>query len=226
MRERTMGVNEIGKGKRRFFAIASLGRKRWYWVVWPSLGELQASEEPLLHIAEGYEKTKAEAVERALDLAGRDAEWIAAKYAKAYHCSKADTRQKGDNHRITEPSDSPITQEFLYRDVCFAATKHWVSAPHRVVQKTRKYVYVEQRPYSPDDRTGSWLDGEYPTFRLDRQALEQEGYAYIPATAYIADTEEPMFFTRPRHERMNWYGVCYPSAWRYSISLGLAQWQM
>jgi hypothetical protein len=52
--------------KRRFFAVAALGANRCYWVVWPSLEELQASEEPLLHIDEGCEKTKAEAVDRAL----------------------------------------------------------------------------------------------------------------------------------------------------------------
>ena len=210
MEERTVGIDEPGKGKRRFFAIASLGRNRWYWVVWPSLGELQASEEPLLHIDEGYEKTKAEAVERALELAGRYAEWIAAKYAKAYHRSKADTKWKGENQHITEPSDTPVVQEFLYRDVCDAVTEHWGSVPHRVVRKTNKYVYVEQRPYSRDDLTGSWLDRDRPTFRLDRQALEQEGYAFIPATAYVADTEEPMFFDRPHHKRTRWYGRQLP----------------
>ncbi len=210
MRERIMGVSEPRKGKRRFFAITSLNRSRWYWVVWPSLGELQASKEPLLHTGEGYEKTKAEAVERALELAGTDAERIAAKYAKAYHRSKADTSRKGARHRITEPPDTPVAQGFLYRDVRDAMTRHWDSVPHRVVRITRKYVYVEQHPYSPDDLTGSWLDQERPTFRLDRQALEQEGYAFIPATATIADTEEPMFFTRPRHKCVGWYGRQLP----------------
>jgi hypothetical protein len=62
---------------RRFFAIASLGQNRWYWVVWPSLEELQASAESLLHIGEGYESAKVQAVERALELAGKYAKWIA-----------------------------------------------------------------------------------------------------------------------------------------------------
>ena len=73
--------------------------------------------------------------------------------------------------------------------------------PHRVARRTAKYVYVEQQTYSPDDLTGSWLDGERPTYRLDRQALEQEGYAFIPATAYLADNEEPLFFNYERVKR-------------------------
>jgi hypothetical protein len=199
-----MSVNEPGKGKRRFFAVTALGKKRWYWVVWPSLGELQASEEPLLHIDEGYEKTKVEAVERALALAGRYAEWVAAKYARAYHSSKSDSSRKGHKQRIPEPPDTPVIQEFLYRDVYFSRTKQWVSVPHRVARRTREYVYVEKSPYSPGDLTGGWLDGEQPTFRLDRQALEQEGYTFIPAATYITDTEDPLFYRWPRQARMGW----------------------
>ena len=197
-----MGRNEPDKENRRFFAIASFGKDRWYWVVWPSLGELQASEEPLLHVDEGYERSKAKAAEKALALAGMDAEWVAAKYAKAYHRSKADTKREADNHGTSAPVDAPVTLAFLYRYICDAVTGEWVSMPHRIVKKTKKYVYVEQRPYSPDDLTGSWLDQERPTFRLDRQTLAQEGYAFIPVTAYVADTEEPIFFDRPRVRRL------------------------
>jgi hypothetical protein len=63
-------------------------------------------------------------------------------------------------------------------------------------------VFVEQHPYAPDDLTGSWLDDERPTFRLDRRTLEQEGYAFIPVTAYVADTEDPVFFARPYYQRV------------------------
>jgi len=72
-----MGSGKSARESRRFFAVTALGRSRWYWVVWPSLEELQASEEILLHVGDGYEKTKAEAVERALELAGSHAEFLA-----------------------------------------------------------------------------------------------------------------------------------------------------
>jgi hypothetical protein len=208
IRERILGVSEVGKGNRRFLAIVSLGRNRWYWVVWPSLRELQASEKPLTHIDEGYEKTKAEAVERALALAGRYAEWIAAKYAKAYHSAKTGTTQTRESAHNVGSSNILVIHEFLYRDIYDATTRQWGSVPHRVVRRTAKYVYVEQQPYSLDDFTGSWLAGERPTYRLDRQALEQEGYAFIPATASLADKEEPLFFN---YERVKRHGGLLPN---------------
>ena len=72
--EQVMRINQPEKEKRRFVAVTSLSKSRWYWVIWPSLDEIQASDEPLLHVGEGYEKTKSEAVERALELAGNYAE--------------------------------------------------------------------------------------------------------------------------------------------------------
>lgn len=185
---RIWGTSKHEKGKRRLFAIASLTKNRWYWVVWHSLEEIQASEEPLPHLQEGYEKTKAEAVERALESAGIYAEWIAAKFARAHHRNKIYKRSR------TGPTNSPTMQEFLYREVYDHESRKWISIPHRVVRKTRKYVYVDQQPYSPHDRTGTWLDKESFTFQLDRQMLEREGYAFVPSTSDLTDTEDPMFF--------------------------------
>lgn len=203
-----MTVTETSTGNRRFFAIVSLGKARWYWVVWPSLQELQASKIPLSHVAEGYEKTKADAVEKALEVAGIYAEWIGAKYAKVYHHNtKARMTRKENGPRIGESADALVMHEFLYRDIFDAAAQQWDSVPHRVVRRTTKYVYVEQNPYSPGDLTGSWLDGERPTYRLDRRALEQNGYAFISATAYLADKDEPLFFN---YERRKWHGDQLP----------------
>lgn len=206
MNERTVDANEFAKRTRRFFAVASLGKKRWYWIVWPSLEELQGSEQTLLLIGEGCQENKAEAVESALELAGGNAEWIAAKYARAHHRNQARTRREGNIRRATAPSSAANVQEFLYRDVRETTTGHWRSLSHRVARKTSKYVFVQQQPYSPDDVTGSWLDQGLPTFRLDRQALEQEGYAFIPVSADLADAEEPVFFSTPYHERTRQHG--------------------
>ena len=197
-----MNVNEADKGNRRFFAVTSLGKTRWYWIVWPSLRELQESKEPLLYIAEGYEKAKAEAVEKALDVAGRYGTWIAAKYASAYHRnSKTGVPRRGNRARTAESPVILVTDEFLYRDISDAISKQWISVPHRIVRKTRKYVYVEQHSYSPHDLAGSWLDGEPPTYRLDRLALDQEGYAFIPATSSLSDQEDPLFYSHDHMER-------------------------
>ena len=204
-----MSANETGKGSRRFFAIASLGKNRWYWVVWPSLSELQTSANPIPHIAEGVEETKADAVEKALDVAGSFATWIAGKYAKAYYQNtKAGTTPTGNRSHSAGSPDTPVLHEYLYRDIYDDATKQWHSVPYRIVNRTSKYVYVEQRPHSHKDLTGSWLDGGQPTYRLDRRALEQQGYAFIPATAPLANHEEPVFFIS---EHYVWQGDQVPA---------------
>jgi hypothetical protein len=178
-----------------FFAVTSLGKNRWYWVVWPSL-EMVRSGESGSHIAEGYESTKAEAVDRALEMAGMHGEWIAAKYAKAYH------------RRHSQGRRSPQALEFLYRDVQAGSTGEYRSVPHRVAKRTRKYVYVEQQSYEPERLTGSWSDRDAPTFRLDRAMLEQKGYAFVPVTA---DVDDPLFFAVPYRERVVQYGGLSPA---------------
>jgi hypothetical protein len=198
--------SEPRKAERRFFAIASLGRNRWYWVVWPSLAELQASDEPLLHVGEGCERAKADAVERALWLAGGDGEWIAAKYARSHYRSHASTRRRADRQRPVNAPGAPVMQEFLYRDTYDAANDRYESRSHRIVRKTAKSVYVDQRSYLASDRAGGWLGGARPTFRLDRQELEREGYAFISVAEHISDADEPVFFVRPRDERLSGYG--------------------
>lgn len=70
--------------KRRTFAVASLGKGRWYWVVWASVEQVQSGQEAPT-VAFGYERTKAAAVDQALRRAGSDGVWLAAKYAALYH---------------------------------------------------------------------------------------------------------------------------------------------
>lgn len=186
-------VNPPEKEKRRFFAITSLGKSRWYWVVWPSLDEIRASKEFLLHVGEGYEATKSAAVERALELAGQNAKWIAEKFAQIEHRYKTSPQRKRREPRTADRQKPLSMHEFVYRDVYDSDIKKWVSVPHRVMRKTRLFVFVEQQPYSPGELTGSWFDQEIPTFRLDRRMLEREGFAFVPATMYVEDAEEIFF---------------------------------
>lgn len=188
--------------KNTFFAVASLGKERWYWVVWPSLDMLQSGVS-VQHLADGYERTKAEAVDRALEVAGMDGEWVAAKYAKAYHRQASRERRTGGAQGYENgPTAMPGKLEFVYHDIQDKRTKNWRSVPHRVVRKTRKYVYINQSPYDPDSLTGTWLDHDAPTFRLNRDMLEREGYAFVPVTA---DIDDPLFFTIPYQERVAQY---------------------
>ena len=183
------------RSQQTFFAVASVGKNRWYWVVWPSLAQTQSGQVGR-HLAEGYERSKAEAVERALAAAGLDGRWVAAKYAKQYY------RQRGQGEAA---SAVPLSLEFLYQDCQDPATREWYSRPHRLVKKTGKYVYVDRRPYDPDQLTGSWLDGEAQTFRLSRHMLAEEGYALTP----IADIDDPLFFSTPYQERATQPLTCF-----------------
>jgi hypothetical protein len=181
-----MGSDTVHK---TYFAVTSLGKDRWYWVVWPLL-EMVRFGESGMHLAEGYERAKAEAVDRALEVAGMHGEWVAAKYAKAYH------------RRHSQERRPPETLAFLYHDMRDKSTGEWRSVPYRIARRTRKYIYVEQKPYEPERLVGSWLDRDAPTFRLDRAMLEQRGYAFVPVTA---DVDDPLFFTVPYRERVVQY---------------------
>lgn len=63
-------MNETGKDRRMFFAITSLNKNRWHWVVRPSLEALQTVDESLQFVEEGYAESRAEAVRKASKLAG------------------------------------------------------------------------------------------------------------------------------------------------------------
>jgi hypothetical protein len=154
------------------------------------------------HLADGYASNKAEAVEQALDVAGMDGEWVAAKHALQYHRALRATR-RGD----AGPS-APAAQEFLYRDVEAPATGGWRSVPYRVQRKTKTTTYVEQQPYDPSAVTGSWVDSGAATFRLSREALDRDGYAFVPISV---DTEDPLFFTTPYNERVTHPGRASPA---------------
>ena len=164
------------KKTKTFFAITSLGKNRWYWVVWPSL-ELLQSKESVQHVADGYERTKAEAVERALEVAGMHGEWVAAEYARQYHRQLTRDKRAKRQGQDSDSAAAPAALEFLYQDKQDESTKRWYSVPHRIAKRTKKYIYVEQRPYDPEYLTGSWLDHDAPTFRLSRAMLERKGYA-------------------------------------------------
>jgi hypothetical protein len=205
------GMDNLSKGERRHmrgteadqarrqrsFAVASLGKERWFWVVWPSIEQLESGEFGQ-DISWGYERTKAEAVNQALAVAGANGKQFPATYAKQYHKLKRSFEHEAPRRRHRSEA-SPAALEYVYRDKRDPLTHRWYSVRHRVVKKTKRYVYVEQRPYDASARTGTWLDHTDEVFRLNRRTLEREGYALAPVTA---DLDDPMFFVTPFHERV------------------------
>ena len=170
-----------------YYAAASLGKGRWYWVVWPALERAGASAGAPAHSGEGTAETRSDALAKAAGLAGRNAKKVAAKYARLYHASRKGAKP---NSEAGQPLQE---QEFLYRDVYDVQSKQWVPVPHRVARRTKKFVFIEQNPYMPEQPAGSWFDQAAPTFRLDRSLLEREGYAYVPAAASAEDADEFYF---------------------------------
>jgi hypothetical protein len=175
----------------RIFAVAGLGKDRWYWVVWPSVEEFKAEEPARPHLAQGVEKTKAKAVEQALRAAGRYGRWVEARHAREYH------RQLSQRERGKAAPNQPVPLEFLYHDAQDTENGEWFSRPHRVLKKTRQYVYVEQQPFDQGRGAAGWMGAASATFRLSRKMLETEGYALTP----ILDIDDPLFFTAPIQER-------------------------
>ena len=187
------------KKEKRFFAIASLGKKRWYWVVWPSLEVVKGGDSGR-HVADGYAPSKADAADAALEVAGIYGEWLAAKYAQTYHQLLA--REK----RGEQPVDAALAMiEFLYQDMQDDDTEQWYSVQHRIARKTPKFVYVEQFPYNPEQTTGSWLDDGAPTLRLNRAMLERDGYTLAPNI----EIDDPLFFTEPYQARTSAEPACF-----------------
>jgi hypothetical protein len=179
------------KVEQRTFAVASLGRGRWYWVVWPSLAQMRGGE-ARGHLAEGFASDKLTALDQALAIAGADAQWLAAGAARRYYAG-----------RTRSPAQQAVAkQEFLYYDVRGAqqtGQKGWRSLPYLVVKCTAKFVYVAATPYEADKQTGDWA-GE--RIRLERASLEKWGYAFIAlGDADHFGLEEPLFYTTPYSAR-------------------------
>ncbi|MEM7348617.1 MAG: J domain-containing protein [Chloroflexota bacterium] len=201
--------------KQTFFAIASLGKKRWYWVVWPSFEVLQRIDTDAGdinekdHLADGYEETKADAVDQALEKAGMYGEWVDAKYAKQYH-SQLSRRKRMKSNGTDTPVTSLSRIELLYQDIYNDLTDEWESVPHRVIKKTKKYVYVERHLYDPTFQIDGWSSQAAPTFRLNRQQLEEDGYTFTP----LIEIDDPLFFTLPYQERLIHYAGNTPSCLR------------
>jgi hypothetical protein len=195
-----------GSRRQRSFAITSLGTNRWFWVVWPSLEQLESGDfgrGP----SWGYERTKADAVDRALEAVGPNGKWLAAKYAKQYHKFMR-TFQSESRGRPISAASPPAATEFLYQDVRDELTGTWRSVRHRVGRKTGGYVYVEQRVYDGTDPPDIRLGDTGATLRLSRKNLKRDGYALAPVTA---DVDDPMFFLTPFHERVTQPGGRVPS---------------
>lgn len=145
--------------------------QRWFWVAWPYLSALHEYREPLAH---GYATTKELAIQSAASSLGSDVNdcrccrsYVAVDWRKVF--TQRDRKPK--------PGTAAAPIEYVYLiEWCEFDTPSWRSvAPHRVIKRTAKFIYVareRQRSGLSDTHT---VGGEkiISTYRLDRYALER-----------------------------------------------------
>src|SRR5688572_15399914 len=117
-----------GTGEKQTFAVASLGHGRWYWVVWPALAQVAVGEASP-SVRDGVAPSKLEAIDQALAVAGDDAQWLAAAYARRHYANRSQSK----------PTTTIAKQEFLYYDMrvrMAGGEKGWRSLPYLIVKRT------------------------------------------------------------------------------------------
>jgi hypothetical protein len=165
---------------RPIFSRCSLGKQRWFWVVYRSWVALFEGEEAL---ATGYAATALEAEQAALAVVP-DAENYGSGTAASYH------RELCIQRRATKPPSKhagAAAREFLYTDWCSDWDNEWISTPHLIVKKTRKLVFVEKDDYHPDP----W---DRETYALNRAELEAKGSVW-------SHSARNRFYTTPYEQR-------------------------
>jgi hypothetical protein len=109
--------------------------------------------------------------------------------------------------RITMAKEraSIAQQGFLYYDVrvyLASGEGHWRSLPYRILKRTPKYVYVASTPYVAGGQAEQWGKGGSRMIRLNRQHLEQWGYAFVSfGDVDRYGLEEPLFYKTPSAQR-------------------------
>lgn len=162
------------------FSRCSLGKGRWFWIVFQSWKGMIDGEQPL---ASGYADTAQEAERAALTVAP-DAWHYKANLASFKH------RQLCNQRRAARPCSNgtkATVQEFLYRDWMSDWETEWRSIPHLIVKKTKKLIFVNKERYNPDP----W---DRHTYALNRAELEANGSVW-------SHSARDRFFTTPYEQR-------------------------
>ncbi len=173
----------------------SLGRNRWYWIVWRCFEDVCNDTDP---IATGYAASANECEAAALTVEPGAAN-VQAGWASSHH------RKTCVQRRMRKPaSDSKqaVQQEYLYTDHDAgwdAGPSEWYSRPHRIIKVTKHSVFIEKDRWRPE---GTWMEYDVECYRLDRRELEETGEVW-------SDQARERFFTKPIEERRQQYRPQY-----------------
>ena len=166
------------------FSRCSLGKHRWFWVVYRSWTAILDGEEAL---ATGYASSALTAEQHARSVCP-DAENYRSGMAASYH------RELCIKRRAAKPPSKETgatAPEFLFTDWLGECDEHWSSTPHLIVKRTKKLVFVEKDDYHPDP----W---ERKTYALDRAELEANG------SVWSHPARERFHATPYEHRHQSW----------------------
>ncbi len=172
------------------FARCSVGKNRWFWVIWTAYTDILENK----CCSHGYSESSdaAENAARAVirDDLGHDDPWMLAVSAARKAHRRMNVKKRSQR---ASRLGGPAVREYVYSDVCLDYHDGiWASEPHRIVKKTLKRVYVERD-------TWSWTEGEnqyhdVETLALDREELERQGHTY-------SRRQRERFYLLPYEER-------------------------
>ncbi len=177
------------------YAIGSLGKDRWVWVVWDKNEHGYIQQDAREY---GYAPTHAEAQHAALAVTGSGATQYPAGYATKYHHRLVVERRMHERSSATDTAP----REFVYEG------RPWSGGPgelpyskYRVVKKTAKRIYVERVRWhdAPRQQLGDWRDHDVKTFILDREVFERTGKARSGYTTYYASSADALRNEGARH---------------------------
>ena len=151
------------------FSRTSIGRNRWFWVVLEEWGC-----DPIAKgIARSPEDARADAERQRGPVSQKHATLAKVHWEKQRAMERQRSAAKGDDAQ-------PL--EFAYR--CYwnyseyDSSEYEVIKRHRIVKKTKKRIYVEDKAYDHHPLpSGEWWDYDRSTFVLDRREFEITGKA-------------------------------------------------
>ena len=161
----------------QIFSRCSLGKKRWFWVLYASFESMCNGDEP---INTGYAASSGEAEKASPPGAKTYGNATAAHYHRR-QCAKR--RADKPPSKVTEATP----KEYLYTDWLSDWDNETRSSPHLIVKKTKKLVFVEANQY----HSNPW---ERVTYALNRAEIDEKGSVYSHPARQI-------FFTTPYEQR-------------------------
>ena len=180
--------------ERPCFSRCSVGKNKWFWVVWQNSAVLYKGDAD----ASGYATSASVAEEQARVAIQARYGQVMPRQMEAFRAT-LERRHEAIKRRASKKSSQTDAKqvEYLYTD--YDGVYSDGSAAHRIIKKTAKRVYVARYPVNSCNEDDEWEEGgqvfhDIQTVVLDRHQLETEGYA-------TSSGHWNLYYTTPWEER-------------------------